>query len=648
MNTIYYFNFNNYTNRVVKGFATLTEYIQNAEYIGKSNTVNFNKTNDLEANVICYLDNYKSPDYAILCEEDTIVSRWFVISETRGNKNNYQLNLKRDIVYDNLELILNNENTLIKRGYVKDTETAILNDEEPFSFNEYKREEWLMKKPTSIGETAWLAFFIANKQEPTIPVVRYESTNEAYFTSTLLASNFGTTFIFNKDRVEKKDALYNGLKGYSMVLVPAIIFTEYDRFKNYNIKFSLKYSSEIIYEKVEIKGDSTIECENNMPVSELVNFIVNNFLANETFVDIQYIPYVENYDYYIKYGETSSDPDTLVIRTDGNSDVSRSVKTVLYYQKYAKTLTEAGHRVLCLPVCEQVDFSYEYIQLVSLLFPNYDENASKKLLECRKFYLESPDRSTSAKIDLRKFINISSGQIDDRTIHFNIHYLYQPFQSYIYVYPCQSGTYYDLNKEDGQYLLCGYNNQILRTSDAWINYLLNNKNYLNSFNLQLRDAKVNAVSGAISNGIKGATTGAVLGGVGGATVLGATSAIASGVESYMNIDEMKQNFKWSCDNLQSQPQSVSKVSTFTPMNTIYPILSVYYNDEVVADDYKLFRNYLKMNGFTINKIDKIKNHYTQDYQYVSAEIIRLDDFKGTATELQEIQNEISRGLFFQE
>lgn len=650
MNTIYYFNFNNYTNRVVKGFATLTEYMQNAEYIGKSNTVNFNKTNDLEANVVCYLDNYKSPDYALLCEEDTIVSRWFVISETRGNKNNYQLNLKRDIIYDNLDLILNNENTLIKRGYAKDTESAILNDEEPFSFNEYKREEWEIKLPKN--DYSWLAFFIANKQESKIPVARYESTNEAYFTSTLLAQSLGTKFTFRKKYIENIDALYNGKKGYSMVLVPAVIFTEYDNYKNCNVKFSSKYSTnaEEIIETVSIEDDSTTVCEAYMPASELVSFIINNFLANETFVDIQYIPYIEGYDYYKKYGETSSDPDSLVIRTKyTNYELGDpKVETVLYYQKYAKTLTEAGYRAICLPICENAVASYEYSMFVSLLAPGYDANASKKLLECSKLYIESPDRSSSAKIDLRKFINKNTGEIEGNTIGFKVSCCYQPFQSYVYVYPYQVGTYYDLNKEDGQYLLCGYNNQILRTSDAWINYLLNNKNYLNSFNLQLRDAKINAVTGSLASGISGATTGAVLGGGVGATALGLASAGAKGIESAVNINEMKQQFKWSCDNLQSQPQSVSKVSTFTPMNTIYPVLSVYYNDEVIADDYKLFKNYLKMNGFTINKIDTIKNHYTQEYQYVSAEIIRLDDFKGTAVELQEIQDEISKGLFFQE
>lgn len=636
MNTIYYFNFNNYTNRVVKGFATLTEYIQNAEYIGKSNTVNFNKTNDLEANVVCYLDNYKSPDYALLCEEDTIVSRWFVISETRGNKNNYQLNLKRDIVYDNLELILNNENTLVKRGYAKDTETAILNDEEPFSFNEYKRKEEVLDYSYSSQNGGWLAFFIGNKNNAKIAFSTHSKTSGAYFLdSGNCTMPTSKSYKTDEKTKENETVLYAGTRGYSMVLVPAILFTEYNNYVDYKIMLA---NASTVIENLVVLNEVGIEV--TVPLGEtvytLMEQITNNIISNTgTFLDAQIIPEVKGFDYTI-------DIDNRVITINRFSAMDKFAN-ILFADS-----TSGGVEACLLPVSDEVEFSYTSTFNLSDLVKNYDANASKKLLECYKFYLESPDRSTSAKIDLRKFIKKDTGAIVADYISFTTKMLYQPFQSYMYVYPYKSGTYYNLNKEDGQYLLCGYNNQILRTSDAWINYLLNNKNYLNSFNLQVRDAKINAVSGAVSTGIKGATTGAMLGGGVGAVALGATSAIASGIESYMNISEMKQNFKWSCDNLQSQPQSVSKVSTFTPMNTIYPILSVYYNDEVIADDCKLFKNYLKMNGFTINKIDTIKNHYTQDYQYVSAEIIRLDDFKGTATELQEIQNEISRGLFFQE
>lgn len=641
MNTIYYFNFNNYTNRVVKGFATLTEYIQNAEYIGKSNTVNFNKTNDLEANVICYLDNYKSPDYALLCEEDTIVSRWFVMSETRGNKNNYQLNLKRDIVYDNLELILNNENTLIKSGYAKDTEMAILNDEESFSFNEYKRKEKVLDYSYSSQNGGWLAFFIGNKNDAKIAFSTHSKTSGAYFLDSENCT-MPTSNSYKTDEKTKADetVLYAGTRGYSMVLVPAILFTEYNTYVDYKIMLA---NASTVVENLVVVNEVGVEIA--VPLGEtvytLMEQITNNIISNTgTFLDAQIIPEVKGFDYTI-------DINNRVITINRFSAMDKFTN-ILFADSTGGTV-----QACLLPISDEVEFSYTSTFKLSDLVNNYDASASKKLLECYKFYLESPDRSTSAKIDLRKFIKKTTGEIALDSVSFTTKMLYQPFQSYMYVYPYQSGTYYALNKEDGQYLLCGYNNQILRTSDAWINYLLNNKNYLNSFNLEVRDATVNAIAGTIGSSISSAVTvGALTGGglhgaiAGGVT--GLATAVASGVESYMNIDEMKKNFKWSCDNLQSQPQSVSKVSTFTPMNTIYPILSIYYNDEVVADNYKLFKNYLKMNGFTINKIDTIKNHYTQDYQYVSAEIIKLDDFKGTAVELQEIQKEVSRGLLFQD
>lgn len=640
MNKIYYFNFNNYTNRTVKGYETLTEYIQNADYIGSSNTVNFNKTNDLEATITCYLDNYSSPDYALICDDnDKIISRWFVLGETRNNKNNYQLNLKRDIVYDNLELILNNEMTLIERGFCKDTSDAILNKESAFSFNEYKRKEIVLGNDYFKQKTGWLAIFFANKEDAQIPVLD-DDVSGAIFCSDENTTYSGNTYEVNLSKTSAQSVTYSNNKGYSIALLPLVCLSKIDTYGSYKL-VTANGNSAITNVNVTNSDSKTFNCDMRLSVKNTLLTFMKNIITNtETFIDIQVIPEVIGYDYAI-------DDSNQTITINRTSNMSYYNQICLYYG-----IEGGSGSFALLPIQTIVESSYDKEINLSDIVPNYDENASKKLLEPYKLYLESPDRSSSCEIDIRRFIRKNNGTINLNKIKFKVTYSYQPFQSYLYIYPQASGSYYQMNIQDGQFLLCGYNNQLLRTSDAWISFLLNNKNYLNSFNLEMRDAKINAVSGALASGISGAGSGALIGtALGGpvGTAIGAgvgavVGAGASTVQSIININEKKQTFEWNCDNIQSKPQSVSKVSTFTPMNVIFPVLSVYYNDETTSG---LFDKYLKMNGFAINKIGKIKDYYNETYQYVACELIRLDDFKGTGSELAEIQNELSRGLFFE-
>jgi hypothetical protein len=80
------------------------------------------------------------------------------------------------------------------------------------------------------------------------------------------------------------------------------------------------------------------------------------------------------------------------------------------------------------------------------------------------------------------------------------------------------------------------------------------------------------------------------------------------------------------------------------MNSISPVLTIYYNNQSLT----LFENYLKLNGFRINKIGKIKDYISEEYNYVSGKIIRLDDFEGTADEYYELTKELEMGLFIED
>lgn len=636
MNVLHYFNFNNYLNRVIKGYDTLQEYINNADYLGNSGAVNFNKKSELEANVVCFLDSYTSPDYVILTSENNaIISRWFVINETRNNKNNYQLNLRRDIIFDNLNIIMNNENTLIQKGFAENASDAILNSEDNYSFNEYKRAEFKILDNNTKQNNGWLAIFITNNQKMEIDTNDNVNVYKAFFTSEANANITEDYKTLNATLdITDNQIYYKGLKGYSIILVPWLIFKEFNTYKNYVLNY---YSDGNLIETVTYKKDGYTSTRSLVTATaeQLVTFIVQQIVPNtEVFVDMQIIPEISGYDYEINKQKID------IKRKGTQADKEHTLNNII---------VDSPKFASCLFVNEVVNgLYYTDIDTKIIIEKDYKDLTSVKLLEAYKTYLQSPDRSSNAQIDLRKFIQRSNGTLTYDKITFITQYQYQPYQSYIYIYPYVQGSYYDLNIQDGEYLICGYNNQLLRTSDAWISFLLNNKNYLNNFNLQMRDAKINAVTGTLTAGIKGATSGAIASGGNpiAAGVSGAVSMVTSAIESAVNIDEMKKTFKWSCDNMQSKPQSLSKVATFTPSNAIYPVLTLYYNDNIINGE---FEKYLKFNGMTINKIGKPKEYIkkSKGYNYLSATIIKLDEFKGTAEELQEIKKELSIGLIFE-
>ena len=621
MEKIYLFNYNNYVNRTIKGHVTLADYLadSNANLITTTGIVNFNKKDEREASIVVTLQEGEKPDYLIVVDEDTstIMSRWFVLNETRGNYNSYTLDLKRDLVYDNLSDIVNNPETLIKRGVPNGSnESSILNKED-FNFNAYKQKEIPIDFQNEYHE-AWVALFIANGIKSSFDTI---GNNTIYLTQ---SGSFTTG----------NDIQLKGERGYSIMLLPYEIFI--DTYREYKVQAENITS-------VSLDGN-TITLTDSLKCKEINEAVVQSLIPNQSVLDIQIIPdYIVGFDY-----EIDDDNDTITIKHSGSYDES----------PYANGMIKGGATIATVFYCANrpIQELIKTIQINDIVGSDFDTLIGNdfmgiKKLERIKCYLQSPDRSTSKEIDLRYFYKGGTKVQSTDALTFNIKCTFQPFQSFISVAP-DSGKWFGSNTNDGQYLICGYNNQLLRTTDAWINFLLNNKNYLNSFNLEMRDSYINTATGAITGAVSGATAGAMagsaipvlgtaVGAVAGA-VIGGTTALVQGL---VNTNEKRQQFEWSCDNIKSQPQSVSKIASFVNTNCIYPVLVICYN----TDDN--FNDYLKLNNSTVNRIGSIAEHcfYSTlpDYNYIVAEIIRIKSFKGTADELLEIQNELERGLYFE-
>ena len=148
-------NFNNYMNRIVKGFATLAEYTAKYESLTFTN-INFIPGDDITTTQVLNISDNWTPDYLITTDDaGDIVSRWFVLECSRNRGSQYYLQLRRDIIYDKLNTVVNSP-CFVQKGFVNKNNPLIYN-KEGMVFNQIKTNEYPLMDNT---ETAWIVGYM--------------------------------------------------------------------------------------------------------------------------------------------------------------------------------------------------------------------------------------------------------------------------------------------------------------------------------------------------------------------------------------------------------------------------------------------------------------------------------------------------------
>lgn len=147
MINLYLLKYNNYYNRKIKKEAGIGNY---GKYIlaAFQNIYTFDYADGVNtSHVLPYKG--ETPDYAIITEADDngleeIKSRWFVVESSyiRGGK--YRISLRRDLIADNLEEVLDAP-CMVEKGYINypESDDSIFNDEGQ-SYNQIKVNEDLL------------------------------------------------------------------------------------------------------------------------------------------------------------------------------------------------------------------------------------------------------------------------------------------------------------------------------------------------------------------------------------------------------------------------------------------------------------------------------------------------------------------------
>ena len=265
--------------------------------------------------------------------------------------------------------------------------------------------------------------------------------------------------------------------------------------------------------------------------------------------------------------------------------------------------------------------------------------------ECDMYRLCSPNFNGQFEFSAAKNGGVSS---------FNVDCNYKPFVPYIHVNP-NFNRLYGQDFNDARGLVCGGDFSLPQISNAWANYQLNNKNYLNIFNRQIENMEITNKFqniGSIISGIAGIGSGAAAGaqmGIGSAIAGGALSALGAAADISMEIatqreaiDFKKDLFGYQLGNIQAMPSSLAKTSAFVFNNKIFPILEYYTCTE---EERQALKNKIKYNGMTIMRIGKINEFLQTEPTYIKGQLIRLEDTGEDYHFINEVANEINKGVF---
>ena len=156
---LYYLHFNNYYNRIIKKFDTLSQYLVEPYYDNVlTESAAFNPNDSVETvqivNITMNGNNF-TYDYMVAGTTTNIVSRWFIMEAKRKRNGQYELKLRRDLFADSYPNVMNAP-AFIEKATLNQNDPMIFNKED-MTFNQIKTSEKLLKDETGC---AWVVGYI--------------------------------------------------------------------------------------------------------------------------------------------------------------------------------------------------------------------------------------------------------------------------------------------------------------------------------------------------------------------------------------------------------------------------------------------------------------------------------------------------------
>lgn len=341
---------------------------------------------------------------------------------------------------------------------------------------------------------------------------------------------------------------------------------------------------------------------------------------------------------------------TVTISVDAANEENLYAAEISLYSTYdfREGVTGQGYVSICL-YPKKASFSVNINKTLSL------KDSMKIESQCNKYRLVSPNYQGSFEFNVAKNSGTCAGFIAECT--------YKPYTPYIKVVP-QFSWMYGGNFGDCRGLICGGDFSLGRINSAWESYQLQNKNYQNIFNRDIQSLDVQQhiqrtqqYAGGIIQSFKdagqGAAAGAMAGGGWGA-LAGAVTAQSVSLAGYAvdsslleeQLHEQKQyaidKFNYQLGNIKALPYTLTKVGAFDINSKIWPFLEYYTCSD---EEKEMLRQKILYQGMTVMAIDTLDRYLTGEGNFTKAELIRNENIHVDTHELEDIYNELYKGVY---
>lgn len=329
-----------------------------------------------------------------------------------------------------------------------------------------------------------------------------------------------------------------------------------------------------------------------------------------------------------------------------------------------------GNAILLDDLVENQDYTYVYLKGANTVAPSIilwakqsnftidiDVNLSientaeafKIENETSMYRLCSPNYASAYEFNLAK----NGGSVNK----INVDCSYKPHQPYIHA-NIDFNRLYGADTNDTRGLVCGGDFSLPQTSDQWASYMLNNKNYLASFNKQIEtndkihitDQVVNTITGAASAITTGISAGAMLGtGVGKGVGIGSgVAAVGDIVRNELNYQFEKGNtkaqFNYQLDNVKARPDTLGNVGAYNANNKIFLFIEHYKASDI---EIQALRENIKYRNMNIGRIGILEDYIQGTHNYIRGQLIRIENICDDYHMATEISNEISKGVYIE-
>ena len=388
--------------------------------------------------------------------------------------------------------------------------------------------------------------------------------------------------------------------------------------------FCIPYSDDIYFRYKE--GDSTWDLPFTKTMAMAFAQDIATDLGTNAVFDIQVLPYC---------------PVQHLLVKEGNKKILNDQKLTATY-----IADEGGNPIGAIFWCFSSQFSFEIPYKITV--PE-DPLLFKEQAVCDKYRLCSPNMSS--------FFDFSP-TINDGLDVIEVDCYYKPYNPYIHLNPRFKGLYAgdQLDFEVRGLDLSG-NFSLTQVSDAWTNYQLQNKNFENVFNRQQEHLetvrkyqRIEQVAGGLTSAVgagvqAGLATGSVAGGLigGGVSALGGVADYAISEKLHQESMELnKFNFEASLENIRALPQSLTKVDSLSPNNSLVPYMEYYTCTEI---ERQAVKNKFKYTSFAINRIGFINDFIQAEPTYIRGSVIRLPGLEDDYNMASEIAKELTIGVY---